>query len=213
MKFLWIAFVIGVLGPNAGAREFKGRNGKEIQAEVISKSPGKVMLRLESGKEVEVPLSSLSEADQLYVAVWESPEAKEKRLKAVKLDEALRAQGYVPLGLSLEEGQLLVSVSGDGQPLKLLISHQNDQPILRKASLDDKGLKLKPVQGGGGQILGTWTPEVLGDGDRGIKNLEFLVADLSNLPEGVDGLIGGQVFVDHPTRMDFAAKQLWIKVK
>lgn len=56
-------------------------------------------------------------------------------------------------------------------------------------------------------------PELVGNGDKGIKNLEFLVADLSNLPAGIDGLIGGQVFVDHPARLDFVAKLLWIKVE
>lgn len=212
MKSLLTLSLLLFLCLDAPGREFKGRNGKVIDAEVVSKSPGKVLLKLESGKEVEVPLSSLSEADQLYVAVWESPEERAKQLKAVKLNEALEAQGYIPLSLSLEEGQLYVTVSADSQSLKLLVSHQNDQPILRKASADEKGMKIKPVEGGGGQILGTCTPELVGNGDKGIKNLEFLVADLSNLPAGVDGLIGGQVFVDHPARLDFVAKQLWIKV-
>lgn len=213
MKWLLMACMVGLLSHSLEAREFKGRNGKAIEAEIVSKSADKVMLKLASGKEVEVPLSSLSEGDQLYVAVWESPEDRKKRLKSVKLQDALEAQGYIPLGLSLEEGQLMVSVSADGVMLKLLISHQNDQPILRKASLDEKGLKMKPVEGGGGQILGKCSPDLVGNGDKGIKNLEFLVADLSNLPDGIDGLIGGQCFVDYSARLDFTAKQLWIKIE
>lgn len=212
MRILLSLLVAGLLCGAAQGREFKGKNGKAIEAEVVSKSPGKVTLKLESGKEVEVPLGSLSEADQLYVAVWESPEDRTKRLKAVKLDEALEAQGFIPLTVALEEGQMFVTVDADGQRLKLLISHQNDQPVLRKASLDEKGLKLKPVEGGG-QILGTCSPDLVGAGDgRGIKNIEFLVADLANMPAGVDGMIGGQVFVDHSARLDFLTKKLWLKV-
>jgi hypothetical protein len=210
MKFItclaWCLLVVGLQ-----AREFKGRNGKVIEAEVVSKSPGKVVLRLAEGKEVEVPLSSLSEADQFYVAVWLSPEEKEKSLRAVKLDEVLAAQGYMPWSITMMEGQMVLAVTVDGQAMKLVIDHRNETPIMSKASVEAKGLKMKSVEGGG-QVVGRVTPDLVGQGDKGIKNLEFLVADLPNLPPGIDGMIGGQTFVDHPARLDFVGKRLWVKV-
>lgn len=90
--------VLALLAGVAAGREFTGKNGKTIEAEIVSKTEQAVVLELESGKTVTVPLSSLSEADQLYVQVWESPgekEAKESKLRDVDLDAVLAAKGYV----------------------------------------------------------------------------------------------------------------------
>ena len=197
---------------HADAREFKGQNGKVIEAEIVSKSPGKVVLKLKDDKEIEIPISSLSEADQLYVAVWESPEEKAKQLKAVKLDEALEAQGYVALPVTMEEGHLVVEAQMDDQEVNLMIDHRNENPVLSKVAVEAKGIKMKAVEGGG-QVIGRCTPDLVGNGERGMKLVEFLVADMPNLPAGIDGMIGGKVFVDHSARLDFGNMKLWIKVK
>ena len=41
---------------------------------------------------------------------------------------------------------------------------------------------------------------------------KWMVADMAGLPEGIDGTIGGQAFVDHPAWLDYVAKTLWLKV-
>lgn len=201
-----------LLVPGLEAREFKGKNGKVIEAEIVSKSPGKVVLRLDEGRELEIPLSSLSEADQLFVEVWVSPEQKAAQLRKVELNEALEAQGYLALPVSLVEGRLVVEVTMNGESAKLMVDHRNEQPILSKAAAEKKGFKFKKLEGGG-QVVGKYTPDLVGDGERGMKRLEFLVADVPNLPGNIDGMIGGQTFVDHSARLDFEGKKLWVRVK
>lgn len=211
MKACFAVF-LGCLALCAEAREFKGKNGKVIEAEIVSKSPGKVVLRLEEGKELEIPLSSLSEADQLFVAVWVSPEEKANQLRRVELDAALEVKGFLALPVAMTDGRMVVEVAMDGVAAKLMIDHRNEQPVLSKAAAEKMEIRFKKLEGGG-QVLGKYSPKLVGDGMRGMKRLEFLVADLPNLPGNIDGMIGGQTFVDHSARLDYEGKKLWVRVK
>lgn len=205
------ALLIGVLVPcGAEGREFTGKNGKKIEAEIVSKSGKEVELKLDTGKVVTVPLSSLSDGDQLFVEVWESSEAKEKRLEGLEPNEVLLAKGYVPLQIVDKQGMLLVVMQLDGNEVTLVIDHRNPKPLLSKAAVDRLGLEMKaPEQEG--QLLGTVSPDEIGNGSEKVGGMAFYVVALDKLPEGIDGMIGGQTFVDWSARLDFSAKKLWIK--
>lgn len=199
------------LGP-LEAREFVGKNGRKIEAEIVSKTDTDVELELADGKTVKVPIASLSAADQLFVKVWESPADKQARLAGVDLAETLEAKGYVPFSTEAKEVGLVLTVWIDGKEAKFLIDHRNPQPVLNQASVERLGLTMKPAQGGG-QVLGTVNPTELGNGSATVKGVEFYVAALNGLPEGLDGLIGGACFTDWEALHDFAGSRIWLKGK
>lgn len=194
------------------AREFTGKNGKTIEAEIVSKTSKEVELELEDGRTVKVPITSLSDADQLYVEVWESPEEKERQLKGVDLDAALKAKGFVGFPVTMDGQFTVVKLQCDGTEVALMVGHANEEPLLDAAAAKRLGFELKPIEGGGGgQLEGTFQPEKFGNGSESIDGARFLVAALQGLPEGIDGIIGGQFFIDHEARLDFSAKKLWLK--
>lgn len=203
--------VLVLLSLCAGAREFTGKNGKTLEAEVISKTAREVELKLETGKTVTVPLTSLSDADQLYIELWESPEAKLSRLKEVELDEVLAAKGYVAFPLELRGQFEVVTLQVDGQEVAFMFNHSVQDPIIDQRAVERLGLQMDPAEGGGGGVVGTIKAEKLGNGSEDVGGTRFLVAPVNGIPQGVDGLIGGQFFVDRAVRLDFSAKKLWIK--
>jgi len=208
---LGLVLVLATAAP-VDAREFVGRNGRKIEAEIVSKTDTEVELEMADGKKVKIPIASLSSADQLFVKVWESPDDKKARLAGVDLGEALTAKGFVPFSTAMKEGSLVVSIWIDGKEAKFLIDHRNPKPILSQASVQRLGLAMKAVEGGG-QILGTVTPAEIGNGSAGVKGVEFYVAALEGLPEDLDGLIGGQCFVDWEALHDFTGGKIWLKGK
>ena len=62
-------------GPLA-ARTFTDRQGREIEAEITAVSGTDVTLRLSNGKSYTIPIDKLSDADRLFVEVWEAPAGK-----------------------------------------------------------------------------------------------------------------------------------------
>jgi|GEM_PF-7032344 len=205
-----IALGLALLAPLAAGREFTGRNGRTIDAEIVSRTATEVELRLaEDGKLVTVPISSLSDSDQLYVQTWESEEQKQQRLRAIEPAEVLLARGYVGFPVESKEGLTIVVAQLAGKPARLLVDHRNPKPVLHDGALERLGLTMTAVEGGG-QVKGTVTPETIGNGSETMKGVEFYVATLQ-LPEGVDGIIGGQTFVDLGALLDFANQRLWLK--
>lgn len=207
-----ILALVCAAAPPLEAREFIGRNGKKIDAEIVSKTDSQVELELADGKKVTVPISSLSDADQLFVKVWESATDKKARLAGVNLADALEAKGYVPFAITLKDGAPVVSMQIDGKEAKFLIDHRNPQPILNQASVEKLGLTMKAAPGGG-QVLGTINPKELGNGSATVKGVEFYVVALNQMPEGIDGLIGGAAFTDWEAFHDFAGAKVWLKGK
>jgi len=205
-----IPLLMAVCVPFAGAREFTGKNGRKIDAEIVSRTATDVELELaEDGRVVTVPITSLSEADQLFVQTWESEDEKRQRLRSTEPAEVLLARGYVAFPVEIKEGVPLVVVHLAGKEARLAVNHLNPKPILHDGALERLGLTMTAVEGGG-QVKGTITPETVGNGSENLKGLEFYVATLQ-LPEGVDGVIGGQTFIDLGAILDFANQKLWLK--
>jgi hypothetical protein len=206
-----LALAALTLGPVMDAREFTGKNGKKIEAEILSKTAREVELKLKDGRTLKVPLSSLSEGDQLFIATWESPEEIKRKLKAIDPDEVLAARGYVDFPFEIIGQATVVTLQLGGKDVKLMIHHGNEQPVILESAMQAKELPIAALEGeGGGQVVGTYRPEKITNGKGELNSAEFLVAKIDGLPAGVDGLIGGQFFVDRKARMDFVHKKLWL---
>ena len=100
---LAFVFVAGSLWFNDDAdyqlRTWKSSSGTyEVQATLISKTDTEVLLKREDGKEVAVPISRLSEADQLYLKNVDhksrsnNPEIDRLKQMAMQFYESLRSE-------------------------------------------------------------------------------------------------------------------------
>lgn len=201
-------------------REFTGKNGKKIDAEIVSRTDSQVELKLKDGKTIKVPINSLSSADQLYVKTWEDPAAKAERLKGIDLGDMMEAKGYFALPVESGTGQMFVVASINGKEGKFLVDNGASVPLIKQASLEKFELTMKAVpaqggQAGGNTVIGTVQPKSFGNGTTSFAPPECYVLTLGNLPKEVldqiDGVIGGQFFVDHAAVLDYSAKKLWLK--
>lgn len=209
MKALLILAPLLLFSSFAAAREFTGTNGRKIEAEIVSKGDDEVELKLEDGKTVTVPLTSLSPADRLYVEVWESPERKQRRLREVDLVKALEARGYVGFPIELRGQFEVVKIHIGDSEATFMFNHSTELPILDKAAVERLGLTMSPAEGG--NVAGTVEAGELGNGTDQIEGTRIIVAPINGIPQGVDGLIGGQFFLDREARLDYPGKILWLK--
>lgn len=212
---LLMALLAGLLH----GREFTGKNGKKIEAEIVSRTETRVELKLKDGKTVDVAIDSLSGVDQLYVKTWEDPAARTERLKGVDLGEVLAAKGY--FGLTVESGErgTFVLATVNGKPGKFLVDNSAQVPLFKQASLEKFELVMTvvPAQGpaGGNTVIGTVQPKSFGTEDQSFAPPECYVLTLEHFPkellEQIDGVIGGQFLLDHGAILDYAGKKLWLK--
>lgn len=200
-------------------REFTGKNGNKTEAEIVSRTATHVELKLKDGKIVKTAIASLSGADQLFVKTWEDPKEKIERLKSIDPAEVLEAKGYFPLEVETGTGPMILLAMINGKPARLMIDDGVEVPIIKKASLEKLDLVMTevPTQGnvGGNTVIGKVQPKSFGGDGGGFAPQECYVLTLEHLPQnvvdGIDGVIGGQFFVDHSAVLDYAAKKLWLK--
>ena len=200
-------------------REFTGKNGKKIDAEIVSRTDTQVELKLKDGKTVKVAINSLSSGDQLFVKTWEDPAAKAERLKGVDLGDVLAAKGYFALTIESGTNEMFVVASINGKQGKFLVDNGASIPLIKQASLEKFELTMKavPAQGpaGGNAVIGTVQPKTFGNESKSFAPPECYVLTLEHFPknvlEQIDGVVGGQFFVDHAAVLDYSAKKLWLK--
>ena len=200
-------------------REFTGKNGKKIDAEIVSRTETQVELKLKDGKTVKVAINSLSSGDQLYVKTWEDPAAKAERLKGVDLGDVMAAKGYFPLTVESGTNEMFVVASINGKPGKFLVDISAQIPLIKQASLEKFELTMTAVpaqgQAGGNTVIGTVRPKTFGNDSGSFAPPECYVLTLEHFPknvlEQIDGVIGGQFFVDHAAVLDYSGKKLWLK--
>ena len=58
-------------------RIFTNKAGRKIEARIVSSEGGKVTIARKDGKSFTIAISSLSEADQNYIATWVAESATE----------------------------------------------------------------------------------------------------------------------------------------
>jgi hypothetical protein len=214
-----IPLLLVLLAGMAQGREFTGKNGKKIDAEIVSRTETQVELKLKDGKTVKVAIHSLSGADQLYVKTWEDPAAKAERLKGVDLGEVLAAKGYFALTIESGTNQMFVNAMVNGKAGKFLVDNSASIPLIKQASLEKFELTMTavPAQGeaGGNRVIGTAQPKTFGNEEKSFAPPECYVLTLEHFPkellEQIDGVVGGQFLVDHGAVLDYPAKKLWLK--
>jgi len=63
----------GLVPQSLEARAFKDKQGRTLEAEIIGKVLDSVTIKLPTGKEFTIALSTLSEEDQTFIKAWQPP--------------------------------------------------------------------------------------------------------------------------------------------
>lgn len=112
----------GTWAAHAEPRVFTNTEGKTVEAEPFSVEGEEVVLRLANGKDAKVPLKSLSESDQAFIAEW----WKENKDKLKPMDVRLA------IGKKTERIDRTVKRSGGGGQNNATVS-----PMVNKMTIDD----------------------------------------------------------------------------
>ena len=189
--------------PSQEYRDFKGSNGKVIQAVLIDKSDTEAVLLLRNGQRANVPLDKLSSDDQAYVKSW----AKDKavflqKCRALTIRQCLELRGYESFPFRLENNSIFIDAKINGKPAKLLIDTGAGTSLLHEPYARSVGLEVGPMDeiilGVAGEAKAGWTPvPTIQLGEAVFKDRRILATDLlKDKPEGTksreDGILGAE---------------------
>ncbi len=189
--------------PSQEYRDFKGTNGKVIQAVLIDKSDTEAVLLLRNGQRADVPLEKLSEPDRDYVKTW----AKDKAIflrkcRALTIRQCLELRGYESFTFRLENNSIFIDARINGKPAKLLIDTGAGTSLLHAPYAGSVGLEVGPltetIYGVAGEAKAGWTPvPTIQLGEAVFKDRRILATDmLKDRPAGSksreDGILGAE---------------------
>lgn len=209
----------------ADAKEYRTfkrkKDGKGIKAIVLSRiDDERYLVELSNGKEYELNVEDVSEADARYLEFWEPSAALD--LKSAKLNEVLEQMGYATLPLISSNDRLFVNVTIDGKEGLFVLDPGHKWSTLDAAVAAEIGMKLG--QGGvtfndgkGGSARSQKGPaKSLRVGSVELKSHSFEVIALNmmikNVPGKTIGAIGSTLLTKLNALVDHEGKRLFIKM-
>lgn len=206
--------LLPVLAP-AETHTFTSRNGKTVTAEIVSATDKQVELKTADGKTFQVPLTSLSDKDQLVVSIWRDEQGKKKTLANVSLKDLFEAQGTGSVSFRVSEGLMLVDASLNGKSAVFLIDPRIEPTLLDEPAVEKLGLELQDVpvsiQGAKGQV--EVTSFKLGETDLGDAPIPVVAFDnmAAALRPKLDGILGSNFLQKNRVLIDYAEMKLWLR--
>lgn len=184
-------------------RDFKGTNGKVIQAVLIDKTDSEAVLLLRNGQRANVPLDKLADDDQSYVKSWKKEEAIFlQKCRGLTIRQCLELRGYESFTFRLENNSIFVDGKVNGKPAKLLIDTGAGTSLLHAPFATSVGLEVGPmtekIYGVAGEAPAGWTPvPTIQLGEAVFKDRRILATDmLKDKPPGArareDGILGAE---------------------
>jgi predicted aspartyl protease len=184
-------------------RDFKGTNGKVIQAVLIDKTDSEAVLLLRNGQRANVPLDKLADDDQSYVKSWKKEEAIFlQKCRGLTIRQCLELRGYESFTFRLENNSIFVDGKVNGKPAKLLIDTGAGTSLLHAPFATSVGLEVGPmtekIYGVAGEAPAGWTPvPTIQLGEAVFKDRRILATDmLKDKPPGTrsreDGILGAE---------------------
>lgn len=220
---LWTSFCCFLVIGTVGARTFTNKQGKKLEAEIVSKTDTHVKLKNKRGKVYTIALDTLSEADREYIKAWKDEAAAQKDLAEIDLEKVMKAKGFTKVEFDEEMNHLFVDVQIEGKKARLLLDTGAMATIIKTASVEKFGLQMKAANaqaggvGGGAQIKGRVDVEKLELGGDNAGAQTFYVMDLNHMPQNyaakMDGILGGDFFKSKKALFDYAGGLLWLKLK
>ncbi|MCP5535700.1 MAG: clan AA aspartic protease [Akkermansiaceae bacterium] len=224
MGILWVSLCAITFGA-AEMRVFTNKEGKPLEAEIVSKTDSHVKLRTpatKGGKVYTVAIATLSEKDQEFVKAWVDGAARAKELADIDLEDVMKAKGYTKVGFDEEMNHLFIDVKIDGKKGRFLLDTGAMATIMKESSAAKFDLEIKPANvqaggvGGGAQIKGQVNAKEFEMGGAKGGEQTFYIMDLNHMPQNyaskMDGIIGGDFFKAKKAHFDYAGGVLWVKL-
>ena len=184
-----IVLSIGALGDEY--RDFKGANGKIIQAALLDKTDTEAVLLLRNGSRANVPLDKLSPEDQVYVKSWNKEKAVfVQKCRTLTIRQCLELRGYESFPFRFESNSIFIDGKVNGKDARILVDTGAGTSLLHSQYAEVAGLEVGPltekIYGVGGEAPAGWTPvPTLQLGEAIFRDRNILATDLlKDKPEG-----------------------------
>ncbi len=190
-------------------RDFKGANGKIIQAVLIDKTDTEAVMLLRNGKRANVALDKLSEADGDYVKSWSREKAVFlQKCRGLTIRQCLELRGYESFTFRFENNSIFIDGKINGKPAKLLIDTGAGTSLLHIPSATAMGLEVGPltekIYGVAGEAPAGWTAvPTIQLGEAVFKDRRILATDmLKDKPEGTKAREDAILGADFMSKLD-----------
>lgn len=224
---LALALLLGVPAfsqkvPDAEYRDFKGANGKIIQAVLIDKTESGVTLLLRNGQRAVVPLDKLDPAERDYIDAWRKDEAVFlQKCRALTIRQILELRGYESLPFRFESNSIFVDGKINGKPARLLIDTGAGTSLLHILYAESVGLEVGPldekIYGVAGEAPAGWTPvPTVQLGEAVFKDRRILATDLlKDKPEGTksreDAILGAEFMSQLDAVISYPDRRIFLR--
>ncbi len=205
---------------DAEYRDFKGSNGKVIQAVLIDKTADSATLLLRNGQRANVPFDKLSAEDQEYIGKWSKEKAVFlQKCLGLTVRQLLELRGYESFPFRLDGNSIFIDGKLSGKAGTFLIDTGAGTSLLNiefaKAAGCEVGPLTETIYGVAGDAPAGWTdvPNI-SFGESLFKGTRILATDLAKgLEEGKkareDGILGADLMsqldavISYPERRIF----------
>lgn len=167
-------------------REFKGINGKVIQAVMIDKTADSATLLLRNGQRATVPFASLSQDDQTYIQVWSKEKAVFlQKCRSLNVRQLLELRGYESFVFRFDGNSICIDGKLNGKSGSFLIDTGAGTSLLHIPFAKDAGCDVgeltEKIYGVAGEAPAAWTDvPTISFGESVFKGTKILATDLTN---------------------------------
>jgi predicted aspartyl protease len=172
-------------------RDFKGTNGKVIQAVMIDKTADSATLLLRNGQRATVAFANLSAADQTYINAWSKEKAVFlQKCRSLTIRQLLELRGYESFAFRFEGNSIFIDGKLNDKSGTFLIDTGAGTSLLHIPFAKDSGCKVgeltEKIYGVAGEAPAAWTEvPTISFGESVFKGTKILATDLTNgLAEG-----------------------------
>lgn len=208
--------------PDSDYRDFKGANGKIIQAVLIDKTDTAATLLLRNGQRATVPLENLAPKEQEYIKEWRKDEAVFlQKCRALTIRQILELRGYESFPFRFESNSIFVDGKINGKPARLLIDTGAGMSILHIPYAESVGLEVGPldekIYGVAGEAPAGWTPvPTIQLGEAVFKDRRLLSTDmLKDKPPGAkareDGILGAEFMSQLDAVISYPDRRIFLR--
>jgi len=201
-------------------RDFKGINGKIIQAVMIDKTADSATLLLRNGQRANVVFTNLSSDDQAYITAWSKEKAAFlQKCRSLTIRQLLELRGYESFAFRLQGNSIFMDGKVKEKPGSFLIDTGAGTSLLHlqyaKDATCEIGEMTETIYGVAGEAKAAWTDvPTISFGESVFKGTKILTTDLTNGLEegekvGYDGILGADIMtaleavISYPERRIF----------
>lgn len=192
---------------NAQMRDFTSADGRKLTAKITGYGSGQVRVETADGRNLSIPLTSLSQEDREWADLWESdPHRKsgdggaEEAAPAgppSKLENFLLGSGYDYALYNDEKFIMLVNITVDGKPYKFMVNTGLPYSYIDDPLADVFGMQIKPINtvlsGGVGVSEGELKDFTIGETTipkRLFRVTKLTQTGLKNADPSISGVLG-----------------------